>query len=144
MSIHEYCLKRVDYLSSDLEFCRKHWDWAVMHGKKIFIIENARCKYSIAISTDSRTICSEDANAIVSYKEPFNQKIGLEIIQFLESENVLSIYPLSRDFHHRLIQKLCLTQTLDSSLCTCGAAKTFGLSSLKQRFIHSSWCDILK
>jgi hypothetical protein len=143
MLADQYILKRIDYISNDVNFCRKHWDWAIIHGKRLFVVESSIGLFSIAISSDSRTISADEPNSIVCYKHPLNYKIGMELIGFLESENILSIYSASRDFHHRLINKLCLSQNVDSSLCTCGAVKAYGNVVLKQKFIHSSWCDIL-
>lgn len=138
----EYTLKKIDLLSSDIDFCREHWKWAINHGKALFVVENSKEKYSIAVCTDSRTICSDEGKSIVAYIQNFNISQGISVLRFLEEESVLSKFPASIDYHRRLVSRLAQNGTVETTICDCGAVKTYGKSSLKQLFLHYKWCAI--
>lgn len=137
-------LKKVSYLSQDTLFARSHFEWCLQNSHQLYIIQKEDRKYSVAVNEHSKIISQENQQGIICYNQAMNIGKGIELIQYLEENEIISKIPISRDYHRRLLQTICSRKTNPGSPCTCGAMKTYGTSCLTQKFMHSDYCDLVR
>lgn len=137
-------LKRVTYLSQDTEFSRSHFDWCLNTSHQLYIIQKDLAKYSVAVNENSKTISKENQKGIICYNQSLSIGKGIELLQYLEENEVISKIPISRTYHRKLLQTMCSRKVNAGVSCTCGAVATYGLSCLSQKFMHSDYCDLIR
>lgn len=140
----DFVLRKISsFLPDNLAYCQDHYAWAQRNKASFFTLESAGKRYSIAINTDARTICSTEGRSIISYDSPLSISQGIEIVQFLEDEYVLSTCAEFKKYHRSIISALS-QRNINPIHCDCGAVKTYGRDALKQKFLHSHWCKFRK
>lgn len=137
----DFIVKRIPYLTNEVKFCETHFNWAMLNNRELYVMEKNGKKYSVAINKVSSLIEDSKLYSIISYDNDLSISSGLAILQFLESEKLISSSHTSQKYHRNLLRNLVGYSSSHCYTCTCGAVKTYGEVAKKQGFIHSDWCD---